>query len=853
MISRILPLALAISLVLLLPCSGGAAESISLYDFDSGPGSWRVLHANGPSTTAPNSFRDAATGDSTLVVEGTTPGTFGACLTYWNPTITEPEELKMLPPIEVPKVWPMGSEESQEECALMGRWGTFTHLRVDLRVPSEAPPKVRTIVYIRDAELNYYQHVDPVYLVPGQWRTLVLDLTASSGDWQPIDHHKPWDGYCRQEVTSWGVKATSKDSWEHASFEVRNASVQRIRETIPERNEVFNLRENTARPPLYSKFELSFNLTRTYSNPYDPSAVDVQGHFVDPDGHEESVPGFFYQGYQRTQVDGAEVLTPMGRSHWKVRYAPRKTGRYHYYLTVDDGRQLRTDVGSFLCIPDDTPGFVRMSREDSDYFEFDNGDFYYPIGHNIASVRDTRAEGMGVYISDSEGTFAYDRFLARMGRNGENFGRVWLTPWSFEIEWTKAYEPHYGGLGRYSQVNSWRLDHVVDTAREHGVYLMLLIASHGEITTYESNFQGGIDEHGRRHPEWGSPYWTYNGGPLESPDAFYTNRDVLRYYKRQVRYIAARWGYSTSVMAWEMLNEPDLHQTFRETNSTAARNFGPQCSAFLSSLFQHMGRFDPAQHLRTTNVWQHWKDHTLPVLRTEELDFYAAHMFNGNLPEFMRTSYDDIKAKTGLVTFTTEADATPFARGADLTMRYMKVPLWSSFMMPHPGAACPWWWVLIDQKDGYGQFGALAAFAEGEDRRGMGYSSVHTAVTDLAATGKRGGLRALCLGNGSRAFCWIYDEAAFSQRSVWTAGDAQAANLTIPGMKPGDYTVQVWDTDTGKVLDSTDVECADGTLTFKLPAFASDIACKAFPAVTRRTDGRVLPSAPTASEHRLPD
>jgi hypothetical protein len=269
----------------------------------------------------------------------------------------------------------------------------------------------------------------------------------------------------------------------------------------------------------------------------------------------------------------------------------------------------------------------------------------------------------------------------------------------------------------------------------------------------------------------------------------------------------------------------------------------------------HIREHDPAGHLRTTNVWQHWSAHTWPVLKADGLDFYASHLFYPNLPFYLRQHYDLVKEKSGLIMFTTEADASPFPRGADVTLRYMRVTLWSSHMMPHPGAACPWWWVLIDQKDAYGQFAALARFAEGEDRRGKNYVSRDASVRDTSEADRRQRkLRIECLGNEKRAFCWVYNSVAFSQQSHWSAPPAGGATVTVPGLEDARYTVEVWDTLEGKVLTSIDAESKDQKLEFELPEFTTDVACKVIQqSKARRRPRRPQQNRDDSTDHALPD
>jgi len=614
-------------------------------------------------------------------------------------------------------------------------------------------------------------------------------------------------------VLEFGVKFISRQAFEGPLL-VDGITLERSEDGLPRRNAIYSLHTNGAKIGRYEKFEVSFNLARTYVNPFDPDEVNVAGKFICPDGSTVSVPGFFYQGYVRRMEGGAEALVPTGQSQWRIRFAPMQLGTYHCYVEVDDGERIRSELDTFRCVPSSSRGFVRVSRTDPDYFEFDDGTYYFPIGHNIAAVHDVRARVMGVNIPAAEKTYAYDRFLSKMQANGENFGRVWMSPWSFGIEWTKAYDVHYRGLGRYNLYNAWRLDHVIEAARQHGVYLMLLFTAHGEIGYHEGDFRG--NDPARLQ---GSPYWNNYGGPLESPVDLYSSPEAIKFYKRKARYIAARWGYATSIMAWEILNEPDLgFAQARDPMET-----GRRAAEFVRQVALHVREHDPARHLITSGMWQHGHPYAAPTLALEELDFFAGHIFASDLGAQVAADQRYIKAKFNKLLLVTEAGLTPFAQDPVHTQRAIHSALWTSYLLPLSGTACPWWWVLIDQKDLYGDFAALSAFAKGEDRRGKGYRTAAIQVADL---GSGRALGARCLRNETRVFCWAFNAFSFSAQADWAQEKPAGAVITIPDVQDGRYSVEVWDTHEGTVMTSLQATAQGGAVAFELPPFTHDIACK---------------------------
>ena len=222
---------------------------------------------------------------------------------------------------------------------------------------------------------------------------------------------------------------------------------------------IYNFRVNSPVVDKYGKFEISFNLPGVYSNPFDPEVIDVSAVFTAPGGMVMSVPGFFNQNYLRKLEGGKEKLVPVGKSEWKIRFSPRKVGTYTYYLKIKDKEgQITTKKRSFRAVPSDNPGLIMVSKKDSSYFEFSNGDFYYPVGHSVIFPVDKRY-GRWYKLPKNQETYNFDRYYTRMGKSGENWSRMWLSSGWLALEWKDGW-PGYYGVGRYSLQDAWRLDYV---------------------------------------------------------------------------------------------------------------------------------------------------------------------------------------------------------------------------------------------------------------------------------------------------------------------------------------------------------------------------------------------------------
>ncbi len=219
----------------------------------------------------------------------------------------------------------------------------------------------------------------------------------------------------------------------------------------------------------YEKFEITFDLGNVYTNPYDPSQIDVTVNFTSPSGVTFSVKGFIYQGYERSGDINSQVLTPQGGPVWKARFAPGETGIWSYSIYAVDGTGFdTTQPRQFTVNSSLKKGFIRISQNDKRYLVYEDGSPYFAIGKNVC-------------WSGSGRTFNYDAWLSNLAANGGNFIRVWNAPWHTEIEWSWSYPSNV--LGNYSgrQKEAWELDYILQLCENLGIKVMLCLINHGKF------------------------------------------------------------------------------------------------------------------------------------------------------------------------------------------------------------------------------------------------------------------------------------------------------------------------------------------------------------------------------------
>ncbi|MFP4055627.1 MAG: DUF5060 domain-containing protein [Candidatus Brocadiia bacterium] len=550
----------------------------------------------------------------------------------------------------------------------------------------------------------------------------------------------------------------------------------------------------------FQPVELTIRLDAAFDNPYDPDDIEVTAHIQEPGGRVRSVCGFLYQDYERKLADGQERLSPKGRPVWKARYAPTALGRHTYRVAV----RTRNGVaeggeGAFECVPSESPGFVRVSRRNPRYFEFSTGKPYFPIGHNVC------------WADSALKTFDYERYFRKMAGAHENFTRIWMCSWSLELEGPR--------LDDYRLDNAWRLDLVLRSARKHGVYFKLCFDNFYDFTQH-------------RH----GPYWRANGGMCDAPRDFFLKPEARRHYRRRLRYIVARWGHATPIMAWELWNEMDYARSDRGRVRSSKE---PYMLEWTSEMAAHLERTDPYDHpiTNTLAAYTDWPEFwSLPALDFVQLHAYiyedweptpkqydAAALVLDQARDFQHYRKPFLVAELG---YHPSGGANPLNKLDKLGI-HLHNALWASSLSGAAGAPMLWWWDnYVDPNDLYYHYRALGRFLEGVDWTGRPW-------VPLRDHGE-GNLRLVGLRTDSLALLWFQD-----RRNTWhrRLKDKQPPpllqpfTLRVPGLKPGRYQLTWFDTYNGTVITHTEAQADGRGLLVRLSRLvkAPDVACKIRP------------------------
>ncbi|MCX7698279.1 MAG: glycoside hydrolase family 5 protein, partial [Candidatus Goldbacteria bacterium] len=231
-------------------------------------------------------------------------------------------------------------------------------------------------------------------------------------------------------------------------------------------------------------------------------------------------------------------------------------------------------------------GFIRISRNDDLFMEFDNKKPFYAIGLNLCW-------STGNVLKD------YERWLSELKENGGNFIRLWMANWFVGIEWIET------GIGNYEQrqKQAFLLDKILEMCKEKGIYVMLCLIPHGEFST-------------KTNSNWdNNPYNLKNDGLLREPSEFFTDMVARQAFKNRLRYIIARWGYSPNIFSWEIFNENEWIDNYNTDNAIQ----------WYKDIISYIKQLDVNKHLISTSYANPGMD--AYIWNLKDINFTQTHFY----------------------------------------------------------------------------------------------------------------------------------------------------------------------------------------------------------------------------------
>jgi hypothetical protein len=316
------------------------------------------------------------------------------------------------------------------------------------------------------------------------------------------------------------------------------------------------------------------------SSPYHAAEIALDAVFTLPSGKTMRVPGFYSQDYIASDSGAMPVD---GSKGWRVRFSGPEAGAYKgkVELRVKGKLVASRELPPFTLAKSKNHGIIRVSRTAPRYLEFEDGEGYFPVGQDVCWTTDVTKSIPGAICAAETLPWdkAYSRWFGRMGQSGATWARVFMKesffidsgePWAWELE------------------KAWRLDQVLDLARKNNIHICLCF--NPERSDEGTAYKGSMDIFRASNTAWGrllaSQQLTY--------DQFFLNPLTHEMYRDKIRYVVARWGYSTNIFSWEFWNEIESVEPKEGI------------FAWMREMTAHLRSVDPWHHLIKSSAHHEW-------------------------------------------------------------------------------------------------------------------------------------------------------------------------------------------------------------------------------------------------------
>ena len=481
---------------------------------------------------------------------------------------------------------------------------------------------------------------------------------------------------------------------------------------------------------LFDKFEVSFTLGASYSNPYDPDVISVYAIFQGPDNSSYQIDAFYYEDYTFQKINGFEHATAHPENNgWRIRFTPTRIGTWYFRIVAKNSNGILDEMPngqlreySFTCTSvNSAEGFIykansRFLKQEVVEQGIRRFHSFYPIGPNVAWYS---CDDYGTF-SKPNGIYDYEMYIDSLDGRA-NYMRVWLN----RYQYLSLYGPEYTQTdlngapivyfdSSINQKDSAELDQIMAYAKQHGISVLLCFFSYGDF-----NDSNGLDPNDPS--KWSNnPFNTQLG--LESPCDFFTDHGATKITQHLIRYIVSRWGYSTNIVGWEFWNEVNNMFGMCEGNTHIEQDV----KDWHDEMFDYLRAIDPYQHCVTTSVGGESSIQYLYSTVFIPMDFVQCHRYESiqNAESRHQMSYRLLKkAEAGLSQYPTKPfffGEFGFAQRQNTPTYAQKDPwgidlhnsLWTSFFSNSMGSASFWWWPYVNTVGLYHHFLPLLVFAQ---------------------------------------------------------------------------------------------------------------------------------------------
>ena len=269
-------------------------------------------------------------------------------------------------------------------------------------------------------------------------------------------------------------------------------------------------------------------------------------------------------------------------------------------------------------------------------------------------------------------------------------------------------------------------------------------------------------------------------------------------------------GWDTNIAAWELMNEINGTTGFDGAQQDAA--------AWCVEMREYLMQIDPYQRVVGISFADGDKlERYATFLKECQLDYIQGHHYDaGDVAGTMQLLTVKAKAYGDLVLIG-EFGLSPDKQGKDPTHQYVHIAMWSGLMSGASNVPLYWYADELVNSGDQTCLRPLRTFINAFDflRESM-VNAVFSASSGLKVKG-------ITARNGTQAVLYVYNEAY-----RWAAANptpVKNAHVTLKKLAPGFYTITLWDTFTGEILETRQAQvAANEMLDIYFDTVARDVA-----------------------------
>lgn len=501
--------------------------------------------------------------------------------------------------------------------------------------------------------------------------------------------------------------------------------------------------------------EFELETIDTNLNPYDDDQIAMDIELKGHKGNTLIVPAFY---------DGENI--------WKFRFVLPSGGFWKYNILLKEKGILKDYIGGFLEVGDsfNDKGDISVCANNPSKFSFTDGSIYTPMGINVA------------WQNSSEN---YVDYINKISAGGGNYMRMWLSDYGMSLFNNVSKPDDYSLTLKKAQ----ELDKVIESAEENGVYLQIALFNHELFQVNKS---------------WcNNPFNSGNNGYLNAPSEFWSDSRAIEDTKDYIRYIMARYGYSSSVLSFELCNE-----------ITSSSGSNTKIDAWSREMAEYIKSFTCYSPLVSSSC----ANPADSMLDADYLDFINLHIYN-------YTSIQDIRNKVSAMgkekpVLISEIGVDYNSIEGIINTDILRQNVWSGVMSGSAGGAASWYWNTIDSmanNEGYKIFGKAFDFANN-----IPFSEC---LTTINGSSSYSNIKYIGYSSSNGKWLWVYDNNAVTTinntEPIYNTYNDVSISVSIPN---GTYKVEIYDTLNGTVKESKTTIVANGTIKVNINNFDKDTA-----------------------------